>query len=167
MSGGRGPGDRAGTAAGPAPGPHAPAESAESAGDGAPAVLAAVAAGGALGATVRHGIVLAWPTPPGGFPWAVLAVNTAGCALIGVLLVLVGERGRGHRLARPFLGTGALGGFTTYSAHALDTVRLLERGQVLTALACLAGTFAAALGAVWAATAATRALTAGRPGAPR
>jgi CrcB protein len=144
---------------------HVPAHRAETAGPRAVAVLAAVAAGGALGASARHGLTLAWPAAPGGLPWAVLAVNTAGCALIGVLMALVGERGPGrgglrHPLARPFLGTGVLGGFTTYSAYALDTVRLLEEGAAGTALLYLSATLAAALGAVWAAAGATRAVAA-------
>nr|WP_155073512.1 CrcB family protein [Streptomyces taklimakanensis] len=143
-----------------------PVQRAETAGGRAPAVLAAVASGGALGASARHAVLLAWPAGPGGFPWAVLVVNAVGSALIGALMVLVSERGRGHRLARPFLGTGVLGGFTTYSTYALDTVGMVERGQVATALAHLGGTFVAALGAVWAATAVTRALTAA-PAAPR
>ncbi|GAA2407292.1 hypothetical protein GCM10010420_39210 [Streptomyces glaucosporus] len=138
-----------------------PAQRAETSGGRARTVLAAVAAGGALGATARHGLTLAWPAPPGGFPWAVLAANAVGCALIGVLMVLVSEHGRvRHPLARPFLGAGVLGGFTTYSAYALDTVRLLERGETGTAVAYLGGTLAAALGAVWAAAAATRAAVA-------
>lgn len=138
-----------------------PAQRAETAGGRARAVLAAVAAGGALGATARHGLTLAWPTPPGGFPWAVLVVNAVGCALIGVVMVLVSEHGRvRHPLARPFLGVGVLGGFTTYSAHALDAVLLLERGETGIALAYLGGTFAVALGAVWASAAATRAAVA-------
>ncbi|PJE96948.1 camphor resistance protein CrcB [Streptomyces carminius] len=126
------------------------------------AVLAAVAAGGALGATARYALISAWPAPPGGLPWATLAVNTAGSALLGVLMVLVAEYGRGHPLARPFLGTGVLGGFTTCSAYALDTVTLLERGAAGTASAYLGGTLAAALGAVWAGAAAARAVLGGR-----
>ncbi|CAL9461836.1 Putative fluoride ion transporter CrcB [Streptomyces sp. enrichment culture] len=150
-----------------------PAHRAETAGAHAVAVLAAVAAGGALGACARYGLTLLWPVAPGGFPWSVLAVNAAGCALIGVLMALLEEpggrasdgRGPGgarprHPLARPFLGTGVLGGFTTVSAYALDAVRLLEEGAAGTALLYLGATLAAALGAVWAATAATRAAVA-------
>ncbi|MFH0250030.1 CrcB family protein, partial [Streptomyces chitinivorans] len=142
-----------------------PAQRAETAGAHAVAVLAAVAAGGALGACARYALTLPWPAAPGGFPWAVLAVNAAGCALIGVLMALLeeyGGEGHGgawarHPLARPFLGTGVLGGFTTFSVYALDAVRLLEEGAAGTALLYLGATPAAALGAVWAATAATRA----------
>ncbi|WP_307792460.1 FluC/FEX family fluoride channel [Streptomyces verrucosisporus] len=145
-----------------------PAQRAETAGAHAVAVLAAVAAGGALGACARYALTLPWPAAPGGFPWAVLAVNAAGCALIGVLMALLEEHGgKGpggararHPLTRPFLGTGVLGGFTTFSVYALDAVRLLEEGAAGTALLYLGATPAAALGAVWAATAATRAAVA-------
>ncbi|WP_261988702.1 fluoride efflux transporter FluC, partial [Streptomyces sp. wa22] len=56
------------------------------------------------------------------FPWAVFAVNVTGCALIGVLMVLLAERGTvTHPLVRPFLGVGVLGGFTTFSTYAASS----------------------------------------------
>ncbi|WP_425582677.1 fluoride efflux transporter FluC [Streptomyces thermolineatus] len=122
------------------------------------AVLGAVAAGGALGAAARHGAALLWPVPAGAFPWSTLGVNAVGSGLIGVLMVLVAERGAGHPLVRPFLGTGVLGGFTTFSAYAADVAGLLTRGDAAAALGYAAATLAAALGAVWAAAAATRRL---------
>ncbi|WP_418957115.1 FluC/FEX family fluoride channel [Streptomyces tritici] len=126
-------------------------------------VAGAVAAGGALGAAARHAATLLWPTPAGAFPWTVLGVNTLGCALIGVLMVLVTETATApHPLVRPFLGTGVLGGFTTFSAFALDTQRLLAAGETVRALAYLAATPLGALAAVAAATAATRAALAGK-----
>ena len=121
-------------------------------------VLAAVAAGGALGALARYGALVLWPTPRGGFPWTVFVVNVSGCALIGALMVLTVERGRvTHPLVRPFLGVGVLGGFTTFSTYAAGVSDLLVRQEVLTAMAYAAVTAAAALGAVRAAAAATRA----------
>ncbi|MFJ9625856.1 fluoride efflux transporter FluC [Streptomyces sp. NPDC101181] len=120
-------------------------------------VLAAVAAGGALGALARYGALVLWPGG-NGFPWTVFAVNVSGCALIGVLMVLTVERGRVTRpLARPFLGVGVLGGFTTFSTYAADVSGLLVRQQLLTAVAYAAATVVAALGAVGAAAVATRA----------
>ncbi|MEI7034465.1 CrcB family protein [Streptomyces pratensis] len=122
-------------------------------------VLAAVAAGGALGALARYGALTLRPTAENGFPWTVLGVNAAGCALIGVLMVLTVERARVTRpLVRPFLGVGVLGGFTTFSTYAVDVAGLLERQEVATALTYAAATVAAALGAVAAAATATRAL---------
>lgn len=120
-------------------------------------VLAAVAAGGALGALARYGALVLWPGA-GGFPWTVFAVNAAGCALIGVLMVLTAERGRvTHPLVRPFLGVGVLGGFTTFSTYAAGVSGLLVRQEAAVALAYAAATVLAALGAVWAAAVATRA----------
>ncbi|MFF5898405.1 fluoride efflux transporter FluC [Streptomyces argenteolus] len=127
-------------------------------------VLAVIAAGGALGATARYAATLAWPAAEGGFPWTVFVVNVVGCALIGVLMVLTVERGVVTRpLVRPFLGVGVLGGFTTFSTYAADASHLLVRQEVGTAVAYMAGTAVAALGAVWVATVLTRALV-DRPG---
>ncbi|MFE0171372.1 fluoride efflux transporter CrcB [Streptomyces sp. NPDC059002] len=125
-------------------------------------ILAAVAVGGALGASARYAASLAWPVGPGAFPWSTLAVNAAGCALIGVLMVLVTEVWTAHRLVRPFLGTGVLGGFTTFSTYAVDIERLLGGGYARTGLAYLALTLLAALAAVWCAAWTTRRLVAGR-----
>lgn len=118
--------------------------------------MAVVAAGGALGACARYGAALAWPTPSVGFPWTTLWVNTVGCVLMGVLMVVVTEaRPRTHPLVRPFLGTGILGGFTTFSTYAVD-FRILSEHRVGPALAYLAGTVVAALLAVAAGTWAAR-----------
>ncbi len=133
---------------------HVPAQRAERQGP----VLAAIAAGGALGASARYGLALLWPGGPGAFPWATFWTNAAGCALIGVLMVLIGEGGRTspHPLLRPFVGVGVLGGFTTFSTYAVDFARLLDEGEAGLALAYAGLTVAAALGAVWAAASATR-----------
>ncbi|WP_103516509.1 fluoride efflux transporter CrcB [Streptomyces sp. SM10] len=136
-----------------------PAQRAEMGGASGLRVLAAIAAGGGAGAVARYAAMLAWPAGGDGLPWAVLAVNVTGCALIGVLMVLTAERGAvTHPLVRPFLGVGVLGGFTTFSTYAVDVTRLLVRQQVLTALVYAAATAVAALGAVWGAAALTRAL---------
>ncbi|MEU2155334.1 CrcB family protein [Streptomyces sp. NPDC019396] len=137
---------------------HQPAQRAETSGAGKWKVLAAVSAGGVIGACGRHGVSLAWPSP-----WATLAVNVSGCALIGVLMVLVSE----HKvvtwaLARPFLGVGVLGGYTTFSSYVLDIATLADRQKALMAAGYAAATLAGALGAVWlAATLTRRALGAG------
>ncbi|MER7959061.1 CrcB family protein [Streptomyces sp. NPDC096030] len=120
-------------------------------------VVGVVAAGGAIGSAARYGASLAWPTPAGAFPWTTFTVNATGCAAIGVLMVLLTEAATApHRLLRPFLGTGILGGFTTFSTYALDAQQLLSRGDAVRGVAYLGGTVITALAAVWAATAATR-----------
>jgi CrcB protein len=100
------------------------------------------------------------------FPWAVFWVNVAGCAVIGAFTVLVTEGARApHPLLRPFFGTGVLGGFTTFSAYALDVHRLHEAGEPLLGLLYLGGTLLAALAAVLLGASAARAvLRTGRAG---
>ncbi len=120
--------------------------------DGEAAVLCVISAGGVLGAVVRYEASLAWPTAAGAVPWTTLTVNVAGCALIGVLLVLVGSVFAQQRLLRPFLGTGVLGGFTTFSTYAVDIQRLIATGHPARALSYLIGTVLVALAAVTAAT---------------
>ncbi|WP_462188781.1 MULTISPECIES: fluoride efflux transporter FluC [unclassified Frankia] len=119
-------------------------------------LLAVISAGGAVGACARYGASLVWPTMPGTFPWTTWAVNTAGCAAIGVLMVLITDVRTVHPLVRPFLGTGVLGGFTTFSTYALDAQRLVDGGRAGLALAYLALSVLVALGAVWAAATAMR-----------
>ncbi|MBQ0994491.1 CrcB family protein [Micromonospora sp. H61] len=111
-------------------------------------VLAAIAAGGVLGALARAGLQHAVPHPPTGFPWATFTINTSGCLLIGVLMAVLGHLDGGPPLARPFLGVGVLGGFTTFSTYAVDVQRAIVVGAPGTALAYLAATVLGALVAV-------------------
>jgi fluoride exporter len=126
-------------------------------------VIGVVAAGGSFGAVARYGIGLAWPPPPGGFPWDIFVINTVGCALIGVLMVLITEVWSVHRLVRPLLGTGVLGGFTTFSTYAVGVDNLVASDAARTALLYMTVTPVAALVAVWAAVVATRTTMKGRP----
>ena len=121
-------------------------------------MVAAIAVGGAIGAAARYLVGIAWPTPGGSLPWATLMINVVGCALIGVLMVLVSEVWIQQRLLRPFLGTGVLGGFTTFSTYAVDIQQLIADGHPVTALIYLAATVVGAIAAVWIATHVTRAL---------
>ena len=121
-------------------------------------VLAAIAAGGAAGAAVRYLIGQTWPTPAGAFPIGTLAINVLGCALIGVLMVLITDAWSRQRLLRPFLGTGVLGGFTTFSTYTVDIQRLVSGAHAGTALFYLALTPIGALLAVWVTATATRRL---------
>ena len=109
-------------------------------------LLLVVALGGALGSLARYGIAVALPHGRSELPVATLLVNVAGCLLLGVLVA-----GWPHaRWLRPFAGTGVLGGFTTFSAFALETDRLLDRAPIVAivyvGLSLLLGLLAAALG---------------------
>jgi CrcB protein len=113
-----------------------------------PMVLAVIALGGGLGALLRYGVGRWWPPQPSGVPWSTFTVNVVGCFAIGILMVLITEVWVAHRLLRPFLGIGLLGGFTTFSTYSLEVRRLLESGAALPAFGYLAGSVVAALGAV-------------------
>lgn len=112
--------------------------------------LGLVVAGGVVGTAARLGLGLALPAPAGSglgaVPWATLIANVAGAFLLGVLAA----RLPGSHAVRVLLGTGALGGFTTYSAFAVGTVTLwhaqpwLAAGYAVGSLAL--GIGAAALG---------------------
>lgn len=110
--------------------------------------LAAVAAGGALGASLRWLMGL-WLVRPG-FPWATLTVNILGSAAIGLLWVLLVTRYDAAQPWRAFLFTGLLGGFTTFSAFALETLQLLEQGAAGRASIYIMASVAACLFACWA-----------------
>jgi len=105
-----------------------------------------VAVGGVIGSLARFGLVLALPVRSGELPVATLLVNLSGCLALGLL---VGARPDASRL-RAFVGTGVLGGFTTFSAFALETDRLLADAPAWAvgylALSVLGGLGGAALG---------------------
>lgn len=113
------------------------------------AVLGSISAGGVAGALARYGLSAAFPHQPGRFPWATFAVNVSGCLLIGVLMVLVSQVWTRWSLARPFLGVGVLGGFTTFSTYVVEIQRAVAAGAAGTGLLYLAATVFAALLAVW------------------
>ncbi|GAY12854.1 fluoride efflux transporter CrcB [Pseudonocardia sp. N23] len=116
----------------------------------------AVAVGGAIGALARWAVGLGLPTPTGTFPWATFWINVLGCFLIGVVVVTVTELTDAHPLVRPFLATGILGGFTTFSTYAVDAQHLVATGRIGTAFAYLAATLVAAVVAAWLGLAAAR-----------
>ena len=107
----------------------------------------AVAVGGAFGAVARHVLWLATTKAFGAaFPWGTFVVNVIGCALIGAVFVAIDEHPSEPAL-RALLMTGVLGGFTTFSAFALDAHGLTEAGfperaalyVVASVLLCLGG----------------------------
>ncbi len=89
-----------------------------------------VALGGAIGASLRYGFGVAMfrALGPTEFPLAILSVNVIGSFLMGFFVVMAAHKGLTH--LNPFVMTGVLGGFTTFSAFSLETVTLMERGQV-------------------------------------
>jgi CrcB protein len=101
--------------------------------------IVAVAVGGAIGAVVRL-LLNQWVTglmPDSRFPLGILSVNVIGCFAIGVLFVLIVERGIGNELWRSLLMVGLLGSLTTFSTFSLQLVSLIESGEALKAAAYL------------------------------
>jgi CrcB protein len=90
--------------------------------------------GGALGTGIRAALEAAYPAQPGGWPWATFLINVTGAFPLGVLLETLIRRGPDsgvRQYLRLGLGTGVLGGYTTYSTFAVEAVRLLGAGAVL------------------------------------
>jgi len=113
--------------------------------------LALVVLGGVLGVAVRAAFVLPWGsgTHPLVVPAITLLINVVGSFLIGLVAGRLDTR---RPRLRAFLGTGVLGGFTTYSAFAVQTVQLFGAapvvGLLLAAVSVLGGVAAAAWGLV-------------------
>lgn len=88
--------------------------------------LVAVGLGGALGAVLRYLVGLAVA-----FPLGTLTVNVVGSLIIGIIWAVFNAKGLQAWL--PLVMTGFLGGFTTFSAFSLDTLRLVEAGRLAAA----------------------------------
>ena len=95
--------------------------------------LSLVALGGAIGASLRFltGVGVLRLLGPSDFPLAIITVNVIGSFLMGVFVAAAAQRGLTH--LSPFVMTGVLGGFTTFSAFSLETMTLIERGQITSA----------------------------------
>jgi CrcB protein len=125
-----------------------------------PAVLAVIAVGGVLGSEARYALAAWHPAVANQWPATVFWINVAGSFLLGALMVLLTELTSPHRLMRPFLGVGVLGGFTTFSTAMVDVHRLFLAGRPMLASAYLLGTAVVALVAVALGALATRAVAA-------
>lgn len=107
-----------------------------------------VALGGALGSVCRYLVGLGAMRLLGpAFPWGTLTVNVAGSFAIGLLAELIVARFGASVELRLLLITGFLGGFTTFSAFALDAVTLFERGASLAATSYLLVSIVASIAA--------------------
>ena len=124
-------------------------------------VLLQVALGGAIGASLRFlsgSVILR--AMGSGFPYGTMFVNIVGSFLMGFLAFYMLERmdGSFSRFA-PFLLTGLLGGFTTFSAYSLDALYLLERGRYASASVYMGGSVILAIGALFLGMTIARSLT--------
>jgi len=110
-----------------------------------------VAAGGAVGSMARYQIG-AWVlarTESWAFPLGTFIVNVLGCLVAGVLIGVAEYRDFLTLELRLLLFTGFLGGFTTFSAFGVETVALIERGQVGVAAGYVAASVACGVAALF------------------
>ncbi|MAV76410.1 MAG: fluoride efflux transporter CrcB [Cellvibrionales bacterium] len=92
--------------------------------------LVAVASGGAIGAILRYAINVWFVTNYSStFPWPTLIANAIGALFIGILYVLIAEKGLVAVTWRPFLVIGLLGALTTFSSFSLETITLIEQAE--------------------------------------
>lgn len=123
-----------------------------------PSVLAAIALGGAFGAPARYGVAQLIHVAPATFPWPTFWTNISGCFALGLILALVLERFPPSRYLRPFVATGFLGAYTTYSTFAVETVLLIKDGHPAVALAYATSSLLAGFVVAWAGILTARAL---------
>lgn len=84
------------------------------------------------------------------FPWGTFIVNVLGCFLFGVIAGLAASRGLFGPTGRAFLLVGVLGGFTTYSSFAFESVELVRTGQLAAAALNVGGQILLGTSALWA-----------------
>ena len=122
--------------------------------------LAWIAVGGAIGSVMRYafGLVILSRTGPG-FPWGTFWINVIGSLLIGVVVEIAQTRAVGlPDNVRLFLTVGVLGGFTTFSSFAFETLTLASDGALWLAASYAAGSVAIGVAAVVAGMAGARLL---------
>ena len=115
-----------------------------------PRVVFAVAVGGALGAPARYEVAQWIRVPKDAFPWSTFWTNVSGSLALGLFLTLILERFPPSRYLRPFVATGFIGAYTTYSTFAVETDLLVKNGHAAVGLAYALASLGAGLGAVWA-----------------
>lgn len=109
-----------------------------------------IAGGGAIGAVLRYGASLGVYGLLGrGFPYGTLFVNVTGSLLMGVLSILMLERFNVGPEWRAAILVGLLGSFTTFSTFSMETLNLLEQGDIMRAMANIAFSIIVCLAAVW------------------
>jgi CrcB protein len=111
-----------------------------------PLTLLATFLGGGLGASCRYGVGRFVGSRYGGeFPLGTFLINVTGCFALGLLVSLLAASHLDVALLTALLGTGFLGGYTTFSTYALEGVLLFNDGSRRLALASLLGSVAAGL----------------------
>jgi fluoride exporter len=119
---------------------------------GTPTTWLAVAVGGALGSLARFWLAAAMTMLTGPrFPWGTLLINILGSFIIGLVAAVTMAPARipMHPDIRVFLMVGICGGFTTFSAFSLQTLELMQSGEILPASGYVVGSVVLCLLGVW------------------
>jgi len=108
-----------------------------------------VMAGGAIGSLARYQFGrLSMRLFGMGWPWGTLGVNIIGGLLMGLFAGWLAARAQGGEAIRVFFAVGVLGGFTTFSSFSLETMLMIERGEILSALGYILVSVIASVGAL-------------------
>ena len=113
--------------------------------------ILAVAIGGAAGSVARY-FTQVWGGRLLGpdFPWGTITVNVLGSLIMGMLVALFALRWSADPAMRAFLTVGILGGYTTFSSFSLDTLVLVQRGELATATVYILASVILSLAAIFA-----------------
>ncbi len=123
--------------------------------------LAAVAIGGSLGSVARYLVAVGAGRLVGtAFPWGTLVINIVGSFLIGVFAESFALSWNVSQTLRVFLIVGICGGFTTFSTFSLDTIVLMQRGELVPAGAYIVASVVLSIMALFGGLLLVRALTA-------
>lgn len=112
-------------------------------------IVFALGCGGVVGAVARYAVSLALPIAAGRFPWNTFLINISGSAILGFLLILLIEQFPRGRLVRPFIGTGVIGAYTTFSTLEVDAILLFRVHHLLVGVSYVLASVIVGLIAVW------------------
>ena len=118
--------------------------------------LAAIFAGGAAGALLRVGLVRAFPTAAGSWPWVTFGVNVSGAFVLGYMVTRLQERLPLSTYRRPLIGTGFCGALTTFSTMQLEILKMIDHDRLGLAAGYAAASVIAGYAAIYTSTAIVR-----------
>ena len=116
----------------------------------------AVAVGGVVGTWIRWGVGAEFPVATGTFPVTTFAINMVGAACIGIVVVLTLDRRPPRPVLHSLLGTGVLGGLTTFSAFSVESVELVRTGSSGVAALYVVASIVVGVALAWTSVAVTR-----------
>ncbi|MFK8066649.1 MAG: fluoride efflux transporter CrcB [Gammaproteobacteria bacterium] len=112
--------------------------------------LISIAFGGAIGAVLRFSTSnMIYSQFGRTFPWGTLMVNVTGSLFMGLLFVLFTERMELNSDLRAFITVGLLGAFTTFSTFSIETMNLIESGELTRAGVNILASVVCCLAACW------------------